>query len=68
MAPGDHVRRVLGVSGMKRSSSVGREPEPLRNKANSGRLRGKAAIASLTPDVDAESAIQAEGRRYANYP
>jgi hypothetical protein len=40
----------------------------LRNKANSGWLRGKAAIASFTPDVDAESAILAEGRRYANYP
>jgi hypothetical protein len=51
----------------ERSSSVGREPEPLRNKANSG-CRGKAAIASFTPDVDAESAILAEGRRYAIYP
>jgi len=40
-------------------------PEPAAT--DGGWLRGKSAVVSLTFDVDAESAILAEGRRFADH-
>jgi peptidoglycan-N-acetylglucosamine deacetylase len=42
-------------------------PQPLTSPVNGGWLRGKAAALCLTFDVDAESPILAEGRRYADH-
>lgn len=58
---------TIGGNEISDTTSTHDDPRPAADAEAGGWLRGKAAAVCLTFDVDAESPILAEGRRYADH-